>query len=108
MVLALLAGLLLVAAIETDISDRLMGVIFPAPVGTSSPVSSAASSPEKKESDPATESGISVTNTTNQQPVEKVIWKGTIQRNSSELAGTAAGLDSLPATEDELKDPGNR
>lgn len=47
MVLALLAGLFFVVAIETDIGDRLTGFVFPATVGTSSPASTAASGTEK-------------------------------------------------------------
>ena len=47
MVLALLAGLIFVADIETDIGDRLTGIVFPATVGISSPASTAASGTEK-------------------------------------------------------------
>ena len=47
MLLALLAGLIFIAAIETDIGDRLTGFVFPATVGTSSPASTAASGTEK-------------------------------------------------------------
>jgi len=47
MVLALLAGLIFIAAIETDIGDRLTGFVFPATVETSSPASTAASGTEK-------------------------------------------------------------
>jgi hypothetical protein len=48
MVLALLAGLLFIAAIETDIGDRLTGLIFPSHVKISNPTSTAASGPEKQ------------------------------------------------------------
>ena len=47
MVLALLAGLIFVAAIDTGIGDRLTGFVFPATVGTSSPASTAVSGTEK-------------------------------------------------------------
>ena len=62
MVLALLAGLIFVAVIKTDISDRLTGFVFPAPVGTSSPGSKTASGPEKKEVVVTTGSGTTATN----------------------------------------------
>jgi hypothetical protein len=39
MVLALLVGLIFVAAIKTDLGDRLTGFLFPATVETSSPAS---------------------------------------------------------------------
>ena len=48
MAIALLAGLIFVAAIETDIGDRLTGVIFPAPVKISNPTSTAVNGPEEK------------------------------------------------------------
>ena len=47
MVLALLAGLIFVAAIETGIGDRLTEFLFPATVETSNPASTAASGTEK-------------------------------------------------------------
>jgi len=47
MVLALLAGLIFIAAIETGIGDRLTGFVFPATVETSSPASTTASGTEK-------------------------------------------------------------
>ena len=47
-VLALLAGLIFVTAIETDIDDSLTGFVFPAHVKISSPASTAVRGPEKK------------------------------------------------------------
>jgi type II secretory pathway predicted ATPase ExeA len=47
MILALLAGLIFIAAIKMDIGDRLTGFVFPATVETSSPASTTANGTEK-------------------------------------------------------------
>jgi type II secretory pathway predicted ATPase ExeA len=66
MLLALLAGLVFVVAIETGISDRLTGFVFPPPVGAGSPASTAVSGPEKKDVVVTTGLGETTTNSPGQ------------------------------------------
>jgi len=105
-VLALLAGLILAAAIETNVGDRLAGLIFPAPVGTSSPGSTAVSGPEVSGVVVTTGSGTSAPNSPDRAVVTMVGGKGFIRRGPAVLASTSVG--SPPVTEAGLKDASGR
>lgn len=106
MVLALLAGLILVAAIETNVGDRLSGFIFPAPVGTSSPGSTAVSGSEMKGVVVTTGSGTSTTNSPDRAVVTKAGGKGFIRRGPAVIASASVG--SPPVKEAGLKDASSR
>ncbi|MCK5481275.1 MAG: hypothetical protein KAJ06_09015, partial [Gammaproteobacteria bacterium] len=105
-VLALLAGLILVAAIETNVGDRLAGLIFPAPVGTSSPGSTAVSGPEVRGVVVTTGSGTRATNSPDRAVVTMVGGKGFIRRDLAAIASASVG--SPPVTEAGLKDASSR
>jgi type II secretory pathway predicted ATPase ExeA len=105
-VLALLAGLILVAAIETNVGDRLAGLIFPAPAGTSSPGSTAVSGPEVRGVVVTTGSGTSARSSPDRAVVRMVGGKGFIRRGPAVIASTSVG--SPPVTEAGLKDASSR
>ena len=89
MVFALLAGLIFVAAIETNIGGRLMGIIFPAPVGSSGPE-------QKDIVVPAAGSGTSATNNPGRPLVTKAGRKGVIQREPAAIANASRANASSP------------
>ena len=88
MVFALLAGLIFVAAIETNIGERLMGIIFPAPVGSSGP--------EQKDIVVPAGSGTSATNNPGRPLVTKAGRKGVIQREPAAIANASRANASSP------------
>ena len=88
-VLALLAGLLLVAAIETSVGDRLSGFFLPVPVGASSPGSTAVSGPEGVVV--TTGSGTSTANHPDRPVVIKAGGIGIIRRDLAVIASTSVG-----------------
>ena len=100
-VLALLAALILVAAIETNVGDHLSGLIFPAPVGTSKPGSRAVSGSEMKDMIAIAGSGTGATNSTDRVLVTKAGEKGLIRRGPAVIASASVG--SPPVTKAGLK-----
>ena len=94
-VLALLAGLIFVAAaIETNLGERLTGFIFPAPVGSSGPGST--SGPEQKDRVVPAGSGTSATNSPDRSLVTKAGRKGVIQRRPAAIASASRANGSSP------------